>query len=1418
MNTPNFEEKRKAFALVLAIGAMAFMVLLTLTLSAIVSSKLRLMNAQKDAHAARTNAILGMSVAISELQKTLGRDNAISFPASVFDTEPTTPNVDGVMSPYYVGALKLENENTDISAKDLQDERLAIVEKIRAGGSDENVSWLVSSQRRMTNPLVQSIEELNSETVNLSEFKTITQYPDSFGGQVNKSQNGQTVTIKAGKVILGNSSNSPTEGAYAWYVSDESMKAKLNIYRPEEYLDKNGNIQNTEDPRKFAAPSDTRLPQSVNVSFIDELVPFSLNAFLSDYQEENAKTMQKLSGMEELPLIDSSLSEWAKENKNDFTLNSVGLPVDVTQGRLKEDLTAYLDGDYGLDDGEVIVRGNKEKSDSEYKGPDLGLKDYDEYLPRFGHLKDFTQIALNKNGFTAAVKAEPANLKSSNPKHGISPIISRAEFIFLPVYTSASSEGLWDLSGRINVSLAIYLRIWIWNPHNVALDTSDYKIQLYAPFIFKMFDREAGENNSAFNAYTRWRKYNVNEDGVEVLDEAWREKVTYQSEATSGRFSDFLDAKADNGAPVLNFQVRGLKLLPGECVELTRSESATTDDTGMALYKDTDISSLSGNDNLLEVGMSVTASGENEIDQCSINAHKAFRIRMKKGNSELQMIPRNVPEELKLATYDKSNDCLTLTNETGKYIMRPVSQIAEENFTEVTLISRPYLHANFYTWCGYNNNMVKSGTVSSRIGYEIYSNSNERLFVNDLTEWDSQTSINTSNNKNCYRYLWGSTYFVSDRLNLDYARASEAARNAAVFDTNFESMLVNSAETLEDTALFDTEIRNNNYQVAFRGKGFNETPYYMVNQAAYWSWHTGVAIQVFGFRILEVGNLSNPIFLGGNLRASSVIDGNISSSNVLRRSTENYSIAPKFSASNSIMHTFMGGTVAWTNTLGSYTWDNGQIMKDSLIESGDKLIQAYASENDGRRFGHPMFLSGEGTYSYEYQACALFDYPRTSDDIMSLGNFVHANLSFFHGQPTYAFAESYASPYIDRDKIVEDSQIYRNANIDISYILNASMWDRFYISTLPKSASKDLGVGVRLSNTRHFVKTMPEETSKIVGSDDAFKNSAAYIGIDGAFNVNSTSYEAWRAFLGGMLGTVKNTLTGEQINEKQQSINEGSELAMPNPGSLNPIATPADDDKASGLYLSYKDMMVGRTITEAEIDELAREVVAEVKRRAPFFSLADFVNRRLYSYGDIEDLDMNYQSLMGTLAAAIHRSMQDTNRPKNFFNDQSLDINMAKASTPESTNINDTDENESHSQTLSVVTALNNNMQGGMSKDLGEHVKSNAIQYKEAALGGPIDGDIWNWRIAGSRGLLNQADILSMIGPVITVRGDTFTIRAYGECKNKMTGAVSKAYCEAVVQRSSDPVEPTDDIVAPESAFGRRFNIVSFRWLTPAEL
>ena len=113
--------KRKAFALVLAIGAMAFMVLLTLTLSAIISSKLRILNAQKQAREARSHAVLGMSIAISNLQRTVGKDNAITVQSSIFDQDPETVRIDNVKTPYVVGTFNVKKDASNLTAKELQD-------------------------------------------------------------------------------------------------------------------------------------------------------------------------------------------------------------------------------------------------------------------------------------------------------------------------------------------------------------------------------------------------------------------------------------------------------------------------------------------------------------------------------------------------------------------------------------------------------------------------------------------------------------------------------------------------------------------------------------------------------------------------------------------------------------------------------------------------------------------------------------------------------------------------------------------------------------------------------------------------------------------------------------------------------------------------------------------------------------------------------------------------------------------------------------------------------------------------------------------------------------------------------------------------------------------------------------------------
>lgn len=94
-------------------------------------------------------------------------------------------------------------------------------------------------------------------------------------------------------------------------------------------------------------------------------------------------------------------------------------------------------------------------------------------------------------------------------------------------------------------------------------------------------------------------------------------------------------------------------------------------------------------------------------------------------------------------------------------------------------------------------------------------------------------------------------------------------------------------------------------------------------------------------------------------------------------------------------------------------------------------------------------------------------------------------------------------------------------------------------------------------------------------------------------------------------------------------------------------------------------------------------------------------------------------------------------------------------------------------------------------------------------------------------GFLTQADMLQSLGPVLTARSDTFVIRAYGDVINPAIGGTTpdaRAWCEAVVQRVPDYVDSTVDPWATPAAgsdsetFGRRFKIVSFRWLSADDI
>jgi hypothetical protein len=74
---------------------------------------------------------------------------------------------------------------------------------------------------------------------------------------------------------------------------------------------------------------------------------------------------------------------------------------------------------------------------------------------------------------------------------------------------------------------------------------------------------------------------------------------------------------------------------------------------------------------------------------------------------------------------------------------------------------------------------------------------------------------------------------------------------------------------------------------------------------------------------------------------------------------------------------------------------------------------------------------------------------------------------------------------------------------------------------------------------------------------------------------------------------------------------------------------------------------------------------------------------------------------------------------------------------------------------------------------------------------------------------LNQGDLLQAIGPAISARSDTFRVRAYGEAVDGF-GETTRVWCEAIFQRSTEFIDSND--------FQRRFELISFRWLSPDEV
>jgi type II secretory pathway pseudopilin PulG len=455
---------------------------------------------------------------------------------------------------------------------------------------------------------------------------------------------------------------------------------------------------------------------------------------------------------------------------------------------------------------------------------------------------------------------------------------------------------------------------------------------------------------------------------------------------------------------------------------------------------------------------------------------------------------------------------------------------------------------------------------------------------------------------------------------------------------------------------------------------------------------------------------------------------------------------------------------------------------------GDSLLPN-ASDSSGRGYIITGFNKADGL-----SRCVIAELPVRP--LASLGELVNWDLRYDNPIPPYAInliGNSDASPLLPPNKVVNgnDAGLAVNLQYDDSYCANHLLFDDWFVSAIAPDPTH-FGASGRSQKETHEAfltgqKSLANRAYRPIREDrvastsaagaiyqkhvvpaNSWRSIASRIEVEGMFNVNSTSVAAWRALLGHA--------RGQLVPHLRETGATWSAALSDSTDHVWSRFSIAGDSKAgaagsAGAFPEATEFAGYRTVDDGFLDELAKEVVNQVRQRGPFLSLSEFVNRQLSS-GDL--------ALAGTLQAALNKlSRQSTTDP----------FQEMKA--------------------LSTVAVMDPPSPANSPYD-------EEYKFREAAAGHSA---------YGLPGWTRQADILRPIAPVLSARDDTFTIRTYGDVRDGNGRVVARAWCEALVRRTRDYVDTGD---APEitsaptrtanRVFGRRFEIISFRWLAPDEV
>ncbi len=509
--------------------------------------------------------------------------------------------------------------------------------------------------------------------------------------------------------------------------------------------------------------------------------------------------------------------------------------------------------------------------------------------------------------------------------------------------------------------------------------------------------------------------------------------------------------------------------------------------------------------------------------------------------------------------------------------------------------------------------------------------------------------------------------------------------------------------------------------------------------------------------VLGGGSLANT----PHLETASIANWNVRNSYVFRSPLDNVSdVAPHFFGFYT--RDLFDNAVSWTNM-------------SPVREGGLYLSDPFNPPSDGvtRR--------------------VLFDVPRNEAGVASLGAFQHAKFSELAWSPSFALGNSLVDPRVPRDRTEpkrnegynDDSGGWNRhtigytddgrSNSGNASVSNADNWAYHALGLLEHTMEESnvtFDLSFELNHAiwdRYFLSTGTESDKAGFASDasaNPLPNGRMRLAPTAGADVEDKLVDFHEA------ATVLMVDGGFNVNSTSVAAWEAMLLSTLGVGfGADEVAfsrmldLPGDswDGVSAGDDAAWSGQ---RVLSRDEVGALAEAIVREVKTRGPFLSMSDFVNRRL---ADDET------GLKGALQAAIDKSGIN----QAFEDEYPLDNS---GSLPDF----------SHGDHIDDPTRMEQT-------------------YKPATTA---------W---GASGFLTQADVLQVMGDALAARSDSFVIRAYGNCLNAGGTVAAEAWCEAVVQRMPEPVEPdgfglNSAAAGGEDDYGRRFQVVSFRWLSADEV